>query len=77
MRLYDVYDGLSTDNDTILVTELATGGTLYDLMTKDNTNQRLPVSQARYFFQQIVSGLEFMHNRNVDIFITDIRKFQE
>ncbi|GJQ11458.1 hypothetical protein GpartN1_g3249.t1 [Galdieria partita] len=47
-----------------IVMELANGCSLQQL-TESAPNNRLPHQQARYYFRQLVEGLEFMHSRNV------------
>ncbi|GJD10399.1 Serine/threonine-protein kinase STK11 [Galdieria sulphuraria] len=47
-----------------IVMELANGCSLQQL-TESAPNNRLPHHQARYYFRQLVEGLEFMHSRNV------------
>eukprot|EP00587_Corethron_hystrix_P010704 CAMPEP_0113316376 /NCGR_PEP_ID=MMETSP0010_2-20120614/11676_1 /TAXON_ID=216773 ORGANISM="Corethron hystrix, Strain 308" /NCGR_SAMPLE_ID=MMETSP0010_2 /ASSEMBLY_ACC=CAM_ASM_000155 /LENGTH=211 /DNA_ID=CAMNT_0000173079 /DNA_START=83 /DNA_END=715 /DNA_ORIENTATION=- /assembly_acc=CAM_ASM_000155 len=64
IRLYDVYEKGSVVSDTVLVTEYADGGTLYDYVTEQRS-QRLSVRKSRYLLQQIVSGLDFMHYRGI------------
>lgn len=42
----------------ILVMEYASGGELYDYL---NRKKRIPESQARLIFRQIVSAVHFLH----------------
>jgi len=63
VRLYDVFDG-SAPGDIILVTEYARDGTLYDHLTEQK-KRRLPYGEAKLFFRQITSGLDFMHKHGV------------
>jgi carbon catabolite-derepressing protein kinase len=52
---------ISTPNDIILVLEYA-GGELFDyIVAKGN----LPLKQARKFFQQIISGIEYSHRLKI------------
>jgi NUAK family SNF1-like kinase len=52
----------------ILVMEYASGGELYDYL---NRMKRIPESQARAIFRQIVSAVHFLHkvNRPMNDFI--------
>ena len=45
----------------ILVMEYASGGELYDYL---NRMKRIPESQARAIFRQIVSAVHFLHKVN-------------
>jgi len=64
LHIYDVYNRLSTGDDTTIVTEYAPGGTLHDHLSKQRSH-RLSLGKARYLFQQIVSGLEYMHHHGI------------
>lgn len=45
-----------------MVMDLVTGGELFDVVADQ---QRLPESQARTYFQQLVDGVEYCHSRRV------------
>jgi 5'-AMP-activated protein kinase catalytic alpha subunit len=60
--LYDVYD--DTWGDVILVEDYASGGDLYDYVTSKDTH-RLAPEEARRFFQQIISGVEYIHYKKI------------
>lgn len=59
IRLYDV---ISTPACIFLVMECLPGGELYNLLDR---NGRLPEDQARLYFQQIISGLDYCHTYRV------------
>ncbi|CAG9313587.1 PRKAA2_2 [Blepharisma stoltei] len=59
IRLYDV---ISTPTCIFLVMECLPGGELYNLLDR---NGRLPEDQARLYFQQIISGLDYCHTHRV------------
>mmetsp|Transcript_44762 Transcript_44762/g.136605 ORF Transcript_44762/g.136605 Transcript_44762/m.136605 type:complete len:408 (-) Transcript_44762:102-1325(-) len=58
MRLYDVVD---TATSAVLITEYVSGGELFDHVS----GRSLDPEEARGFFQQIVSAVEFMHYKRV------------
>ena len=49
-----------TDAHLGVALEYAAGGELFDTVAKAG---KLPEIEARYFFQQLVLGLEYCHNR--------------
>ncbi|KAG2392973.1 hypothetical protein C9374_009550 [Naegleria lovaniensis] len=55
IRLYEV---IETSTEIFLVTEYIGGGELFDYIVKRG---RLSESEARKFFQQIISGVEYCH----------------
>ena len=59
VRLYEVID---TPTDIFLVTEYVSGGELFDYIVRRG---RLPENEARRFFQQIISGVEYCHKHGV------------
>ncbi|CAG9316934.1 PRKAA2_3 [Blepharisma stoltei] len=59
IRLYDV---ITTPTCIFLVMECLPGGELYNLLDR---NGRLPEDQARLYFQQIISGLDYCHTYRV------------
>ncbi|KAJ3441065.1 serine/threonine-protein kinase gin4-related [Anaeramoeba flamelloides] len=56
LNLYDVYE---TSKYLFLIMELVEGGELFDYLT---SRGMLPRSQTLVFFQQMILGLEYMHN---------------
>ncbi|KAK8797222.1 hypothetical protein WA158_004432 [Blastocystis sp. Blastoise] len=59
IRLYEVID---TPTEIFLVIEYASGGELFDYI---RLRGKLVENEARHFFQQIISGLEYCHRHNV------------
>ncbi|KAK8824972.1 hypothetical protein WA538_005637 [Blastocystis sp. DL] len=59
VRLYEVID---TPTDIFLVMEYVPGGELFDYIVRKG---RLPENEARRFFQQIISGVEYCHKHNI------------
>eukprot|EP00180_Rhodochaete_pulchella_P000482 Plantae.Rhodophyta-Rhodochaete_pulchella.ctg134.p1 GENE.Plantae.Rhodophyta-Rhodochaete_pulchella.ctg134~~Plantae.Rhodophyta-Rhodochaete_pulchella.ctg134.p1 ORF type:complete len:457 (-),score=77.26 Plantae.Rhodophyta-Rhodochaete_pulchella.ctg134:1041-2288(-) len=59
IRLYEVID---TPSDIYVVTEYSPGGELFDYIVD---HQRLEEDEARRFFQQIISGVEYCHRHMV------------
>lgn len=59
VKLHSVFE---TPVETILLLELATGGELQTLL--DDVGS-LNESQARFCMQQVLSGLQFLHKRNI------------
>eukprot|EP01035_Chromulina_nebulosa_P021991 gene21991-28466_t len=55
IRLYEVID---TPSDIFVVMEFVSGGELFDYIV---SRGRLPAEEARHFFQQIISGIEYCH----------------
>eukprot|EP01041_Mallomonas_annulata_P008606 gene8606-17757_t len=55
IRLYEVID---TPSDIFVVMEYVSGGELFDYIV---SRGRLPADEARHFFHQIVSGIEYLH----------------
>jgi serine/threonine-protein kinase SRK2 len=49
-----------TDEHLGVALEYAAGGELFDTVAKAG---KLPEIEARYFFQQLILGLEYCHNR--------------
>ncbi|KAJ3436986.1 serine/threonine kinase [Anaeramoeba flamelloides] len=49
-----------------LVMECANGGTLHHFLGSDqNKTKKLPASQIRHFFQQLIDSLEHCHSKNI------------
>lgn len=59
IRLYEV---IETATDVYVVTEFSSGGELFDYIVERG---RLTESEARRFFQQIISGVEYCHKHMV------------
>ncbi|UJR10177.1 hypothetical protein I4U23_014392 [Adineta vaga] len=59
IRIKEVYE---SREKIILVMEYASGGELYDYL---NRMKRIPESQARAIFRQIVSAVHFLHKNNI------------
>eukprot|EP00004_Rigifila_ramosa_P020837 TRINITY_DN545_c0_g1_i1.p1 TRINITY_DN545_c0_g1~~TRINITY_DN545_c0_g1_i1.p1 ORF type:complete len:588 (-),score=152.43 TRINITY_DN545_c0_g1_i1:219-1829(-) len=59
IRLYEVID---TQSDIFMVMEYVSGGELFDYIV---SNGKLPEDEARRFFQQIISGVEYCHRHSV------------
>jgi len=59
IRLYEVID---TPTDIFVIMEFVSGGELFDYIV---SRGRLPPDEARHFFHQIVSGIEYCHYHNI------------
>lgn len=59
IKLYDVLD---TTTDIFVVMEYVSGGELFDLIAQKG---RLPESEARYYFKQIIDGVDYCHHNLV------------
>ncbi|CAJ0565972.1 unnamed protein product, partial [Mesorhabditis spiculigera] len=59
IRLYQV---ISTPTDIFMIMEYVSGGELFEYIVK---NGRLRVPEARRFFQQIISGVDYCHRHMV------------
>lgn len=59
IRLYEVID---TPSDIFVVMEYVSGGELFDFIV---SRGRLPADEARHFFHQIVSAIEYCHFNKV------------
>lgn len=59
IRLYEV---IETTTDVFVVTEYSSGGELFDYIVERG---RLAESEARRFFQQIISGVEYCHKHMI------------
>lgn len=59
IRLYEV---INTPTDIFIVMEYVSGGELFDYIVQQG---RLPEVEARHYFQQIVAGVEYCHDRHV------------
>ena len=56
LRLYDVYDNKKY---LYLILEHVSGGELFDYLVKKS---RLTIKEAKKFFRQIISALDFCHS---------------
>jgi 5'-AMP-activated protein kinase catalytic alpha subunit len=59
IRLYEVID---TPTDIFVIMEFVSGGELFDYIV---SRGRLPPDEARHFFHQIVSGIEYCHHHKI------------
>jgi 5'-AMP-activated protein kinase catalytic alpha subunit len=59
IRLYEVID---TPTDIFVVMEYVSGGELFDYIV---SRGRLPPDEARHFFHQIISGIEYCHYHKI------------
>lgn len=59
IRLYEV---IETTTDVFVVTEYSSGGELFDYIVERG---RLAEAEARRFFQQIISGVEYCHKHMI------------
>mmetsp|Transcript_6744 Transcript_6744/g.18099 ORF Transcript_6744/g.18099 Transcript_6744/m.18099 type:complete len:464 (+) Transcript_6744:258-1649(+) len=61
-HIIGLYEVIDTPSDVFVVTEYSSGGELFDYIVDRG---RLTEDEARKFFQQIVSGVEYCHCHNV------------
>ncbi|XP_059091412.1 5'-AMP-activated protein kinase catalytic subunit alpha-2-like isoform X2 [Tigriopus californicus] len=61
-HIIKLYQVISTPTDIFMVMEYVAGGELFDYIVKHG---KLKESEARRFFQQIISGVEYCHRHNV------------
>lgn len=61
-HIIKLYQVMSTPTDIFMIMEYVSGGELFDYIVK---NGRLCESEARRFFQQIVSGVDYCHRHMV------------
>jgi carbon catabolite-derepressing protein kinase len=61
LRLFSSYEVISTPTDIIIVLEFA-GGELFNYIV---ANGKMPEPQARRFFQQLISGIEYSHKLKI------------
>lgn len=59
IRLYEVID---TPSDIFVIMEFVSGGELFDFIV---SRGRLPADEARHFFHQIISGIEYCHYHRI------------
>ncbi|KAI0050235.1 snf 1 [Auriscalpium vulgare] len=60
-HIIKLYEVISTPTDIIIVLEFA-GGELFNYIVQ---NGRMPETQARRFFQQLISGIEYSHRLKI------------
>uniref|UniRef100_A0A6G1SLW6 non-specific serine/threonine protein kinase n=1 Tax=Aceria tosichella TaxID=561515 RepID=A0A6G1SLW6_9ACAR len=61
-HIIKLFQVISTPNDIFMIMEYVSGGELFDYIVK---NGRLGEDEARRFFQQIVSGVDYCHRHMV------------
>eukprot|EP00128_Syssomonas_multiformis_P000191 Colp12_sorted_trinity150504_noHs@28014 len=61
VRLIDVIEG---DVETVVITELVTGGELFSRI-RESIGGRIPEKEMRYYFRQILDGVEYCHQHGV------------
>jgi 5'-AMP-activated protein kinase, catalytic alpha subunit len=61
-HIIKIYDTMETAEDIYVVLEYAQSGELFDYITERG---KLPESEARVFFQQLISGIEACHRKMV------------
>ncbi|BGO91156.1 serine/threonine-protein kinase gin4 [Rhodotorula toruloides] len=59
LRLLDVYE---TTHELYLIMEYVEGGELFDYLVR---KKRLHADEARHYFQQIISGVDYCHRFNI------------
>lgn len=62
VNIIKLYEIIETKSNIYLIMEYATGGELFDyIVSKDRLSER----ESWRFFNQIVAGMEFLHQRNI------------
>ena len=61
-HIIKLYQVISTPTDIFMVMEYVSGGELFDYIVKHG---KLKECDARRFFQQIISGVDYCHRHNV------------
>ncbi|KAJ2849381.1 Calcium/calmodulin-dependent protein kinase type I [Coemansia brasiliensis] len=61
-NILSLVDHFNTLNNTYLITELCTGGELYNYISQ---RKRLGEMEAAYIVKQIVCGVKFLHDHNI------------
>jgi 5'-AMP-activated protein kinase catalytic alpha subunit len=59
-----VYEILSSTQKIIFSMEYIEGGDLFEEI-KNGKEEKLPEEKSRYYFQQIITALEYCHNKNI------------
>lgn len=62
MNVIQLFEVLDTPTTIFLIMENADGGEMFDYIVK---HQRVPETQACYFFHQIIDGLDYLHTLEV------------
>ncbi len=57
-----MYEVIETSSDVFMFMEYVSGGELFDLIVQKG---KLEESEARRFFQQIISGVQYCHHHRV------------
>jgi 5'-AMP-activated protein kinase catalytic alpha subunit len=61
-NIIQLYEIIETPRQLYLITEYVPGGELFDYIVK---NQRLSEEEACKFYQQIISGIEYLHELGI------------
>ena len=61
-NIIQLYEIIETPKQLYLIMEYASGGELFDYIVKYT---KLKEKEACKFYQQIISGVEYMHNLNI------------
>lgn len=57
-----MYEVIETSSDVFMFMEFVSGGELFDLIVQKG---KLDENEARRFFQQIISGVQYCHHHRV------------
>ena len=63
-NIVNIYDVGEDGGSQYIVMEYVEGGDLFDEI-KRGENERLGEEKSRYYFQQIITALEYCHNKNI------------
>lgn len=61
-NVVQIYEIIETEQDLYLVMEFVQGGELFDLIVQ---NQRLKERQACKYFQELISGINYIHQLGI------------
>jgi len=61
-HIIKLYQVISTPSDIFMIMEYVSGGELFDYIVKQG---KLQESEARKFFQQIISGVDYCHRHMI------------
>ena len=61
-NIFQLFEIIETTKQLYLITEFASGGELYDYIV---ANTRIKEKEACKFFQQFMSGIEYVHKLNI------------